>query len=511
MDRLKYSGILIVGFFLLFFSIKQIDNLIAKQLIRHDAALLSAKLAMYVNDSASQLLALPTLNKDFQCTAENKTMLEESVFDSTFIRWTAVIEDLTVLCTSQEVTRRIDKLVQHQIGPSMNIAVINHPEAEFHELFLARNAGEYRYVASIVPMNPRYFVPVLCDNCLEYNITIDSVQDELAAVPLVTFGFEEFDGEHAINEVITYQNEYYNAEFTLSGNEDLIQQYRNISWQVNALMGLIVSLLLTLLYSYWRNSFSSRRAQIKHGIAHQEFGPFYQPIIDLQTSKIVGAEVLMRWIQTNGNVMPPNQFIPFAESEGLIVEMTYSMLDVMVTDIDKFGQQLEPHFFSINIVPEHLNSDRFYLYIKGLQESGKLGKHRISLEITERQPIVDLVKARQMLDKFYAIGIDLKLDDAGMGYGGFSYVQNLGISTLKIDKAFIDTIGVKDNFNEKTLDAIISFSDKSGLVVIAEGVETDIQLAYLKAQGVQLAQGYLFSKPLAAKGFFHWNGPKAKW
>lgn len=211
----------------------------------------------------------------------------------------------------------------------------------------------------------------------------------------------------------------------------------------------------------------------------------------------------MRWRQSSGELIPPNQFIPFAESDGLIVDMTYSMLDVMADDIEQAGEQVKPLFISINIVPEHLESDQLYLYIKALKESGKLGKHRISLEITERQPITDLAKARAMLDKFYAIDVDLKLDDAGMGYGGFSYVQNLGISTLKIDKAFIDTIGVKDNFNEKTLDAIISFAKKSGLSVIAEGVETESQISYLKVQGVDLVQGYFFSKPLEAKDFFN--------
>jgi sensor c-di-GMP phosphodiesterase-like protein len=153
-------------------------------------------------------------------------------------------------------------------------------------------------------------------------------------------------------------------------------------------------------------------------------------------------------------------------------------------------------------VPEHLDNDDLYVLLKGIVESGELQQHRISLEITERLPISDLVAARQMLDKIYALGIDLKLDDAGTGYGGFSYVQNLGISTLKIDKMFVDTIGHEDNFNAKTIDAIISFAQKSDLSMIAEGVEDDKQVAYLSAHGVYLIQGYIYSKPLPAKQFF---------
>ena len=505
MERLKRCAICIVAFVLSFIGINLMDNYIAKELIEHDAELLSEKLSMYIDDSANHLNDLPILNPDYQCTTEHFNLLNETVFNSTFIRWAAVVEEMAVLCASQKISREIDFIVQHQIGPELSIAVINQPTAETHEMFLARAVGEYFYVASIVPMNPRYFVPVKCQDCLEYSITINGVQDSLEPLPLIEFGFEEFEGNHVINHVVNFKNEYYIAKFTLSGNEDFVAQYQSLNRFSVVVLSLILSALITLGYSYWIRSFSSTRAQIKFAIKHNQFIPYYQPIVNVDDAKVVGAEVLMRWSKANGKLVPPNQFIPYAESAGLIEDMTYSMLDVMVADIELYGQQKTAMFYSINIVPGHLKNDRLYNYVKAILESGKLSHHRLSLEITERQPITDLTQARQMLDKFYALGIDLKLDDAGMGYGGFSYVQKLGISTLKIDKSFIDTIGITDIFNEKTLDAIISFSKKSGLSVIAEGVETDEQLNYLKEQGVEMVQGYLFSKPLPAKTFFHTN------
>ncbi|MCL1066735.1 EAL domain-containing protein [Shewanella olleyana] len=505
MERLTYCGILLIAFVLFGLGITFVDNYVAKQLVQRDAELLSNKLAMYIDDSANELRNLPDITEDYQCTADNFQLLSDTVFNSTFIRWTAVLKDLTVLCASQKVDRHVESVVQHQIASDLTMAVVNHSESAPHELFLARQSGEYQYVASIVPMNPRYFVPVKCQNCLEYTITIDSVNDLLAPMPFIEFGFEEFEGNHAIEHVVTLRSERYLARFALTGNNDFLDQYRSLTYIMVVILSLILSSLVALYYRYWLSRYSSTRAQIKHAIKHGEFIPYYQPIVNVADGKVVGAEVLMRWLKGNGELIPPNQFIPYAESQGLIVDMTYSMLDVMVADFEKLAQQKTPLFFSINIVPEHLKSDRLFDYIKALQDSGKLKQYRISLEITERQPITDLVEARKMLDKFYAIGIDLKLDDAGMGYGGFSYVQKLGISTLKIDKAFIDTIGVKDIFNEKTLDAIISFSKKSGLSVIAEGVETDEQLNYLKEQNVELAQGYLFSKPIAAAAFFQIN------
>ncbi len=131
-----------------------------------------------------------------------------------------------------------------------------------------------------------------------------------------------------------------------------------------------------------------------------------------------------------------------------------------------------------------------------------LGQHQLSLEITERMPINDMELAKTTLNKIFSLGIDLKLDDAGTGYGCFSYVQNLGISTLKIDKMFVDTIGHEQNFSRKTLDAIILFAKESHLEMIAEGVETKQQQAYLHGLGVRLIQGYCYAKPLPADEFF---------
>ncbi|WP_076538885.1 EAL domain-containing protein [Shewanella sp. UCD-KL21] len=502
MERLKCAAVFIICFVVFIFGFKALDDLIAHELIQRDTQLLSEKLIMYIDDSAAQLRSLPVITEDYQCSDTNQQQLSMAVFNSSFIRWAAVMNGLKVECRSQLIPRKVEKLVKHRIGENLHMAVIKQVDSEVHELFLVHHAGKFQYVASIIPMNPRYFVPVHCDDCLEYSITIDGIEDTLAAVPMMEFGFNEFEGNHVVVEQVSQQTQHYIAKFTLSGNEAFFGQYQTLNWWHSGVLSLLFSMLVAIAYWLWKYTHLSMGSQIKRAIKNDEFIPFYQPVISARTRQIMGAEVLMRWQQGNGDLIPPNQFIPFAESAGFIVDMTYSMLDIMVADIETAAHQLKPLFFCINIVPEHLDDDKLYRYIKALKESGKLGQHRISLEITERQPIVDLVKARKMLDKFYAIGVDLKLDDAGMGYGGFNYVKNLGISTLKIDKAFIDTIGVKDNFNEKTLDAIISFANKSGLTVIAEGVETQQQLAYLQSQGVDLIQGYVFSKPLSFYDFF---------
>ncbi|TKF93220.1 EAL domain-containing protein, partial [Vibrio sp. F13] len=140
-----------------------------------------------------------------------------------------------------------------------------------------------------------------------------------------------------------------------------------------------------------------------------------------------------------GSVIPPYQFIPYAEDSGLIIPITDQLLDKVIQDIITLDWRSGEQFMSINIVPEHLENEQFYHKVISLCESFRINAKSVSLEITERLEISDLERAKSTLKHFYQYGINLKLDDAGTGYGGFSYVQELGIDTLKIDKMFVDT------------------------------------------------------------------------
>jgi sensor c-di-GMP phosphodiesterase-like protein len=213
--------------------------------------------------------------------------------------------------------------------------------------------------------------------------------------------------------------------------------------------------------------------------------------------------MLVRWRKRNGNIVPPSQFIPFAEDSGLIIEITEQLVTKVVRDIVSMNWHNTDRFISINIVPKHIENDVFYDFLTTAMTVHQIPAKNISLEITERLQIDDLKTARFQLDKFFNYGIDLKLDDAGTGYGGFSYVQELGINTLKIDKMFIDTID-SDDVKASVLDAIINFAQTSKLKIIAEGVEEQSQVSYLAKQNVFVIQGYVYAKPLAKEDLLAW-------
>lgn len=497
MGRIIYYVVFILVFSISLAGLKGLDHFIAKQVIVRDAQILTDKFQRLIQDSAKKLDELPDISQaTFDCNDNVASQLKRTVFEANFIRWLGVTKNNVIYCESNEIIREITSVKTHRVSQNYSLGVVELSNSTHHELVLVKHVNDMFYTASIMPLEPSYFVPVDCDNCLEYKMSFDSD-------PFLTFGFDEYDGVNFVSEEVTLSSPYFNAKFELSGSYDFYKQYSTISWFVIILIASAFAGLVTYLYFRWQQHSNSAYRQILIGVKKEEFIPYYQPIVDSRSKEVVGCEVLMRWQRADGSLMPPNQFIPYAEANGLIIPMTKSLLVHLVNDIQLLGQHKPAMFFSVNIVPEHLESDELLTLVKSYIDDKVFGHHRLSLEITERMPIKDLEKARVMLDKFYAMGVDLKLDDAGTGYGGFSYVQKLGMSTLKIDKMFVDTIGQIDTFNAKTIDAIISFSEKSGLTTIAEGVEHQSQVDYLAQQGVYLIQGYVYSKPLPAEQFFN--------
>ncbi|MCL1142281.1 EAL domain-containing protein [Shewanella gaetbuli] len=499
MKNIKFHVLFLSVLVISIMGFKAFDHFLARQIIARDAEILTEKFQKVIQDSIEQMEKLPDISSEnFVCDDELIDILKVSVFDANFIRWMGITKQQTIYCESNAILRNIKDVQTHRISEDYSLGVVQLENTQSHELVLVRHVNDLFYTASIIPLEPRYFIPVECDKCLEYKLSF-------SAEPFLVFGFDNYDGINFVSEKTVLRSPYFEATFELSGNLDFYQQYNTISWVLILLLSIILASWITYVYWRWSLSSVSLHKQILQGVTRNEFIPFYQPIIDSRNQTLVGCEVLMRWSRPDGSLMPPNQFIPYAEDNGLIVAMTECMVEHMVKDIQTYGDAMPALFFSVNIVPDHLKNDDFFQLIKGYIDNQAFGKHRLGIEITERMPIDDLTQARSFLDKFYALGIELKLDDAGTGYGGFSYVQQLGISTLKIDKMFVDTIGHDDNFNAKTIEAIISFSKKSELDIIAEGVETQEQVDYLAQHKVYLIQGYFYSKPLDSRAFFKYK------
>lgn len=228
-----------------------------------------------------------------------------------------------------------------------------------------------------------------------------------------------------------------------------------------------------------------------------EFHLYYQPILSLQDERIVGFEALTRWQSPRGLVMP-NDFIPLADETGIILSIQRQLLPEACKQLLSW-QQLFPSdpllFLSINISPKQFAQADLAGQIGQLLQHSGINPRCINLEITETIAMADAERSAGVLSKLKALGVGLDIDDFGTGYSSLSRLQSFRIDTLKIDRIFVSRIDI-DRETREIVRVIIQLAHSLGLKVVAEGVEKEAQLDLLKDLGCELAQGYLFSKPV---------------
>ncbi|WP_087016079.1 EAL domain-containing protein [Thaumasiovibrio subtropicus] len=293
-------------------------------------------------------------------------------------------------------------------------------------------------------------------------------------------------------------------DLLVEANDDAVHYYAGRPQQRFFWYLLAASFLVCGLWALFRSKAESLAELIQLGIENNEFVPYYHPIVDANSGDMVGCEVLVRWIKPNGELIPPNAFIPFAEENGQIAAITESLFQQVLSDISSLNWENNTLFASINVTPAQLEDAQFISYVLSIIDKHEMRASAVAIEVTERTPFKNISAASEAMNRLDKKGIEIKLDDAGTGYGGFSYLQTLPIQTLKIDKMFVDTVGTED-LKRNILQSIIQFGHTANLTLIAEGVETKQQVDYLIAQGVTLMQGFYFAKPMNFNDFakFH--------
>lgn len=238
-------------------------------------------------------------------------------------------------------------------------------------------------------------------------------------------------------------------------------------------------------------------ADIKHGIENHEFTPFYQPIVDLKTGKVVGAEALARWNSPKLGMVPPDRFIPIAEESGFIDQLGELILLQACSDIAKGiddGKWTCDFKMHVNISVLQLSRSSFLTSLQDILNSTQVNPKNLSLEITESGLAENKGIFNRNLEAIIAMGIHVSIDDFGTGYSSLSYLQELDFDCLKIDRAFISTL-TEDNFDSSLTAMILNISKTIDTYVVAEGIETETQAKLLNRLDCQLGQGYFFGKP----------------
>ena len=237
-------------------------------------------------------------------------------------------------------------------------------------------------------------------------------------------------------------------------------------------------------------------SDLRTALERNEFKIFYQPIVALKDSSIVGMEALMRWQHPHQGLVAPSDFIPLAEETGLIVPLGEWLLSTACRQLKAwFDGGVPPLRLAVNISPVQLRDPGFPdMVINVIRESG-VNPENLELEITETILMEQSSSIVDVLLKLKALGIHISLDDFGTGYSSLSYLQNLPIDTLKIDRSFINKLA----FNrEQTniIETILMLGSNLGMDVVAEGIETVEQWEKLQKMKCSRGQGFLFSHPL---------------
>jgi diguanylate cyclase (GGDEF)-like protein len=242
-------------------------------------------------------------------------------------------------------------------------------------------------------------------------------------------------------------------------------------------------------------------ADLHRALQVGEFALHYQPRVDLASGAITGAEALLRWTHPLQGAVPPTRFIPVAEDCGLIVPIGQWVLREACMQSQRWSDAgLYPGTVSVNISAlEFRNADFLSLLRAILAESG-LPPRSLELEITEGVLMHDASISTTVLRELKNIGVRLAIDDFGTGYSSLSYLQQFPIDVLKIDQSFVRDIGVSRG-DGAIVGAVIAMAASLGQRVVAEGVEDQTQLNFLRARLCDEGQGFLFSHPLPAAGF----------
>jgi diguanylate cyclase (GGDEF)-like protein len=245
----------------------------------------------------------------------------------------------------------------------------------------------------------------------------------------------------------------------------------------------------------------SMEEELRKAIENEHFELYYQPKVELETWSIVGAEALLRWNHSERGWISPAEFIPVAEETGLILPLGTWVMQAACEQLEKWRHTpLGQLVVSVNVSSHQIYSDDLLETVKNTVLANGIEPNKLELEITESMLMRDIDSTIDTMVKLKKFGVGLSIDDFGTGYSSLSYLKRFPIDALKIDSSFVRDLQC-DNDDAAICAAILAMAHTLDLKVVAEGVELDAQVDYLRSHKCDQIQGYLFSKPIPASDF----------
>jgi len=238
--------------------------------------------------------------------------------------------------------------------------------------------------------------------------------------------------------------------------------------------------------------------ELKLAIERDELSVHYQPIVDIENSETIGFEALLRWNHPVHGSIPPNRFIPIAESNGLIVEIGEWILNEACKQVVIWSQvQSREVMVSVNVSIRQIAKGEFLPTVNRVLHQTGLPSHLLRLEVTETVLIQNTEETIELLVRLRDLGIKVGIDDFGTGYSSLAYLHKMPVDVLKVDRSFVNFMAESEK-HRAIIRTIVTLADSLNLQVVAEGIETSEQLKLLRSMGCQMGQGFLFAKPCDA-------------
>jgi EAL domain-containing protein (putative c-di-GMP-specific phosphodiesterase class I) len=243
-------------------------------------------------------------------------------------------------------------------------------------------------------------------------------------------------------------------------------------------------------------------SELRQALSASEFVLHYQPQVDCKTGAVVAVEALVRWNHPQRGLVPPGDFIPFAEQSGLIVEITPLVVREALRQAREWRAAGIDLRVSVNVAMRNLRDPAFLAQIEELVAASGLPAATLILEITEGTVMLEAERTLDLLQHFREMGIGISIDDFGTGYSSLAYLGRLPVDEIKIDRSFVMDLG--DPGNRAIVDAVIQLGHAFGLRVVAEGVKDSLTWDAIRARPCDLGQGFFMSPPVPADAFARW-------
>jgi diguanylate cyclase (GGDEF)-like protein/PAS domain S-box-containing protein len=342
----------------------------------------------------------------------------------------------------------------------------------------------------------------------EFTILLNEVQDVSDAIRVAdriqarmreTAVLSEVNRTTTVSIGITMSNETYIQP------QDMLRDADTAMYRAKALGGGRYQIFDTLMHTQ-ALTLLQLEADMKRAVKNKEWLVYYQPIISLADGKVSGVEALVRWMHPERGLIPPLEFIPQAEDIGLIIPIGEFVLRAACLQTKAWREAGFPDLWvSVNLSARQFQDQNLVNKISQILAETDLPGNGLRLEVTESVAMQDVLYGIKVLKELNKLGVHVSLDDFGNGYSSLSYLKQFPLKVLKIDRSFIQDILVNKNSEAITM-AIIAMARSLNLEVVAEGVEKEDQLAFLKSKFCDEVQGFLFSKPLPVEeltGFLH--------